>query len=580
MRKAISRFVIFIITFFLTWSLVTKPAQASVWDWLKTQFSAKEATTNMASSLVEEGVSGEKHVTETTSNLLNVINLHIMGGGEEMDGETSMFNEAVGSGLISVVNSGIVAMYDPPASSVTYVADVLQNAKIMPQAQAQGLGFAALDPILETWKNFRNVAYLFFVVIFLIIGFMIMFRAKIGQAAITVQQAIPSIIVAMLAVTFSYAIAGFLIDLMYLLMYMLTTLIGGETTLITGNIFNLIGRMFDNFGNDVRNTLRNLISGLLGTGWLSTAVAWLSSLSAIVIIGLAILFSSFKIFFELLKSYIAIILQIVFAPVILMVGAIPGKNTFVSWLKNLTGNLIMWPLVLICLLVNSMLTTGKYVGTGTQVGGFMPPFLLGQGQGAAFPALVAIGILLTIPEIMKEAKKKLGVEEGIMGSLAGAAIERTKKAFPLGGRVGLGATGALAGGPIGAIGGGFKNIPKAIGQMRMGDVSGGFGSIGKGIIQGFGTGVKQGAHTGVNTAINVEHSAGLNQPDILNPVTHFIDTGELPIKTKPTTPGGEPGKLSIGKGFATGKNRERATHKQEVEDSIDLMNRVLGKNKK
>jgi hypothetical protein len=263
-----------------------------------------------------------------------------------------------------------------------------------------------------------------------------------------------------------------------------------------------------------------------------------------------------------------------------MVGAIPGKNTFVSWLKNLTGNLIMWPLVLICLLVNSMLTTGKYVGTGTQVGGFMLLFLLGQGQGAAFPALVAIGILLTIPEIMKEAKKKLGVEEGIMGSLAGAAIERTKKAFPLGGRVGLGATGALAGGPIGAIGGGFKNIPKAIGQMRMGDVSGGFGSIGKGIIQGFGTGVKQGAHTGVNTAINVEHSAGLNQPDILNPVTHFIDTGELPIKTKPTTPGGEPGKLSIGKGFATGKNRERATHKQEVEDSIDLMNRVLGKNKK
>jgi hypothetical protein len=56
----------------------------------------------------------------------------------------------------------------------------------------------------------------------------------------------------------------------------------------------------------------------------------------------------------------------------------------------------------------------------------MPPFLLGSGQGEVFPALVGIGILLVIPEIMKEAKKKLGVTEGIMGSLAGAAWKQIK----------------------------------------------------------------------------------------------------------------------------------------------------------
>jgi hypothetical protein len=41
---------------------------------------------------------------------------------------------------------------------------------------------------------------------------MIMFRTKVGQAAITAQQAIPNVVIAMLAVTFSYAIAGLMID--------------------------------------------------------------------------------------------------------------------------------------------------------------------------------------------------------------------------------------------------------------------------------------------------------------------------------------------------------------------------------
>jgi len=429
MRKIVSRLLIFILTFFVSWSLVTRPAQASVWDWLKAQFQSKEATTNMATSITQEGVSGEKHVTETTSNLMNVINLHVLGPPTDDATVSGMLRESIGPGLITTVNSGIVAMYNPPASSQTYLADLLQNAKIIPEAQAQGLGFSSLDPILETWKSFRNVAYLFFVVIFLIIGFMIMFRAKIGQAAITVQQAIPSIIIALLAVTFSYAIAGFLIDLMYLIMYLLVSLFNGEgQNLISGNLFNLIGGMFKGFGKTVKDTMEDLMAGLLGEGWVSAALGWLSSLSATMIIGLAILISAFKIFLELLKSYVAIILQVVFAPIILMVGAIPGNNSFFSWIKNLTGNLLMWPVVLICLLANRMLTNTGYQFNDSQTGGFMPPYLLGHGQGAAFPALVGIGILIVIPEIMKEAKKKLGVEDGIMGSLAGSALKRLKTA--------------------------------------------------------------------------------------------------------------------------------------------------------
>lgn len=425
MSKSVSRLLVFILTFLMALSLSVKPAQASIWDWIKAQFQSQEASENMETSITQEGVSGEKHVTETTSNLMNVINLHVLGPPQEASGETSMLRKSIGPGLISVVNSGIVAMYDPPISSQTYVADLLQNAKILPQAQAQGLGFASLDPILVTWKNFRNIAYLFFVVIFLIIGFMIMFRAKIGQTAITVQQAIPSIIVALLAVTFSYAIAGFLIDLMYLVMYLIAGFFSEGENLITGNFFTLVGSIFTGFWGSMSDAVEEFMNGLLGNEFfLSGVLEWLSTLSATVIVGLAILISTFKIFFELLKSYVSIILQVVFAPIILMVGAIPGKNTFVSWIKNLIGNLLMWPLILVCLLVNRMLT--QNTGASSSSGGFMPPFLIGNGQAALMPILVGIGILLVIPEILKEAKKKLGVEEGIVGSLAGAAWKQIK----------------------------------------------------------------------------------------------------------------------------------------------------------
>lgn len=455
MRKSASRLLVFIFTFLMAWSMVVKPAQASIWDWLKAQFQSEEASENMETSITQEGVSGEKHVTETTSNLMNVINLHVLGPPQEASGETSMLRESIGPGLISVVNSGIVAMYDPPINSQIYLADLLQNAKILPQAQAQGLGFSSLDPILATWKNFRNIAYLFFVVIFLVIGFMIMFRAKIGQAAITVQQAIPSIIVALLAVTFSYAIAGFLIDVMYLLMFMLAGLFQDGNNLISGNFFTLVSYMFTGLWGNMSGAVELFMGNLLGQQFFLDGVfEFLSTLSATVIVGLAILLATFKIFFELLKSYVSIILQVVFAPIILMVGAIPGKNTIVSWIKNLTGNLLMWPLVLICLLVNHMLTQNSQL-TGGNGGGFMPPFLIGSGQGEVIPILVGIGILLVIPEIMKEAKKKLGVEEGIMGSLAGAAGKQLQQGWKFGKPI-LGAGVSTATGVGGAaLGGGI-----------------------------------------------------------------------------------------------------------------------------
>jgi hypothetical protein len=58
--------------------------------------------------------------------------------------------------------------------------------------------------------------------------------------------------------------------------------------------------------------------------------------------------------------------------------------------------------------------------------------LVGQGQANIIPVILGIGILLVIPEIMQQVKKAMGVEEGVFGQLAGAALKQTKEAVSFG----------------------------------------------------------------------------------------------------------------------------------------------------
>lgn len=106
-----------------------------------------------------------------------------------------------------------------PASGIEYMADVGQKLQLVKPAYAQtGLGFNRLSPLLPLWRAFRNVSYLLFSVAIVIIGFAILFRLHISpQTVITIQSALPRIIIALVLVTFSYAIVGFMIDLIYII---------------------------------------------------------------------------------------------------------------------------------------------------------------------------------------------------------------------------------------------------------------------------------------------------------------------------------------------------------------------------
>lgn len=132
-------------------------------------------------------------------------------------------NTSTSTSLLSLVFA------DRPLSGIGYIKDRVDNFAIVPVAHAQssspGFGFDSLLPIQPMWTATRNIAFGIFVIAAVVFSFMIMFRVKISpQVAITVQSAIPKLIIALLLVTFSYAIAGLLVDLMYVVIGIFSTI--------------------------------------------------------------------------------------------------------------------------------------------------------------------------------------------------------------------------------------------------------------------------------------------------------------------------------------------------------------------
>lgn len=127
-------------------------------------------------------------------------------------------------GAIGTMGNLIAMTFTIPVHTADYTRYLAQNFGISKHAYAannstsdsNGIGFAGLSPLIPIWTAFRNITYLLFVIVFVAIGLAIMLRVHIDpRTVMTIENQIPKIIIGLILVTFSFAIAGFLIDLMY-----------------------------------------------------------------------------------------------------------------------------------------------------------------------------------------------------------------------------------------------------------------------------------------------------------------------------------------------------------------------------
>lgn len=246
-------------------------------------------------------------------------------------------------------------------SGVGYVRDVANKLKPISSVKAadNSFGYNKLAVVADLWSISRNAAYFFFVLAAIITAFMVMFKVKISpQAVVTLQQAIPKMVITIILVTFSYAIAGFLVDLVYVVIGIFAQFFGSATNLGMGNAKAtwdfLIGWFPDGFINFLIYSVLYIVLTLVAS-LLITMVAMFTSNLASTVFG-AILFIFFAIniiilivyifvaLFNLFKALAHLYMDVIFAPIMIGVGALPSsRGAFANWLKRIIGHLLVFP---------------------------------------------------------------------------------------------------------------------------------------------------------------------------------------------------------------------------------------------
>lgn len=392
-------------------------------------------------------------------------------------------NQNIGSFMASAL---LYPLKNPPASGIGYIASKFQDTELFPSAYAaQGLGLASLTPFKAIWEIFRNFSIILLIFIIMSIGFMIMFRKQIDpQTVITVESAIPKLVITILLITFSMPIAGLMIDLMYVLTGLIVSLLathpviesqpyydalyGTNDLLFGGGIWFLFVKFMDfrNYfyvGNAVfeifplifQLPMRFVFGGILAfivapnipvlgslfkpqsntailvTGPLAIilyTIAFLVgfSMPAIIITGILItsaIYTFARLFAMMYKAYFKTVLYIFFAPLIFLFEVIPGKTVFVNWLGTIAANLLIFPVTIALLIISSILMQTETNGQAF----FQPPFISVNSntvpQGLAM--LMGLVMLFSIPNIYESIKELLG-SQGFpinlsVSSLGGAA---------------------------------------------------------------------------------------------------------------------------------------------------------------
>jgi hypothetical protein len=334
-----------------------------------------------------------------------------------------MADASTSFGAIQMTNKYIAQIItQPPSSSVEYIADLGSKIGLAKPAYAQnGTGYKGLSGVLETWKAFRNISYALFVIIFVVVGFMIMFRSKLNpQTAVTLQLALPKLIITLLLITFSYAIAGFVIDMIYFVTYLVANILQKEATTYMSTGLSGLFNIFNPWGaaDTIAKSLSTLVEGTPGEVVADIASAQILGISLMrVIVGGAILFSVLKLLIQLVLAYVNIILQVIFAPIMLLFNALPAGNSFSSWIKNLIANAAAFPAVAIMIMIGDMLIKSE---TGGDPASLQLPFIgFLSGSQDFVQTIIGFGLIMLLPKVVTMIQEALKAKPAMP---AGAAV--------------------------------------------------------------------------------------------------------------------------------------------------------------
>jgi hypothetical protein len=348
------------------------------------------------------------------------------------------------SGVVEIKGSLLVASNDlivntyentDQLSGIDYMAETLEDAGVVQKVEAQAPGAVTFKPVLEIWKVVRNVSLGFVVLIGLVLAVMILLRVRQGQGYVTILNALPKIIIAVLLILFSYSIAGFIVDLSNVAEktgvslffndkflsqteyldrlpsetpnYYPANIFGPmgqdeikekydyeEDNIQDFNIFRLIS-VFTEYktwgsvdceegGGTCPLSVRDIIRSPTNIGLIDTGLDLVEKVPAEELLGLiitiVIITGVLKVFFALIENFTKMILYTIFAPVVFLFYPL-SPGVAMSWFRYFLASSLLFPAAFLMMFLAAIIMGYPKAPwytqeTGTEIAGIAPNLLV------------------------------------------------------------------------------------------------------------------------------------------------------------------------------------------------------------
>jgi|GEM_PF-1918519 len=317
--------------------------------------------------------------------------------------------------------------------------------------------FTLLDDIgiNKLWMLSTGIAVMGFVIVLIVAGFMVMFRSKLGgQAVVTVTMALRNMVIGLILTVFSYAFGAFFLNLSKFLIVVVAgifaTLMNKDPVFINDPLNLIFGAGVSLvFGKSpsIPDKFRLILEGI-ANGFLSSGAGLGSSLGVVggsifnvistICIGIALVIASFKIFLKLITVYAKMLIDIIAAPIIFMMGSIPGKQDAIkSWFNRMFSNSLI-P-VFIFIIVNLSIYIVETVSLSSTRTDAMSSFtggaithnhgvfnIAGQSMDAFIKTagvqkIIAMILYGMASEVDKIVAEMFGIKESAIGKVMGAS---------------------------------------------------------------------------------------------------------------------------------------------------------------
>ena len=227
-------------------------------------------------------------------------------------------------------------------------------------------------------------------------------RARFGSRSVGV--ALGSALIQILPLSFSVilrSLAG--IATVLLTQWIIVLFTDGASSLIgLANVEGLsfsIGGVLKGFFTLSLFPIMIMVIFVLGYALLLPVIVWL-------LIGFSILLMLIRLSLLIFTNYLKLIVNIVIAPLLLMLEAVPGRSAFKNWLLSILSSLIAYP-IMVGVFVLSYLIVFK-IGN-TEMTARLP--YLGGIDSDSFRLMIGLGLIFLIPDFVKAAKEALGIKD-------------------------------------------------------------------------------------------------------------------------------------------------------------------------